>query len=439
MTEFMLTALRQAHWPKFDRVWLTILLIVAGISLLDPDGVTDRLTFAASALLSTLPYVVFACLLIGGLAATGAQGVIAKAFEGRETRMIFAAALFGGLAPFCSCEVIPFAAALLAAGAPLAAVMAFWLSSPVIDPPTLLITAAALGWPFAIAKAMAAVGIGIAGGFAMQAMARTGAFANPLRPRTAGGCCGCGPSPFGEKPVWRFWQEAERHRTFRLEAIQNLLFLVKWMSLAYLLEAMMVAYVPAEFIAGVVGGDGVMAVVIGALAGTPAYLNGYPAPALVAGLIEQGMSVGAGMAFILSGAMTCIPAMAAVWALVKPQVFGAYLSFAFIGSILVGLIFAASGFGVVSGCMRVVLLLIAAVPALMGFRTLGLFRDWIHIRRWARYGLVPPVLSETLPPDIGPEAAEVEARRKLIASALSTASACCFAVAGGAVVLEVMG
>jgi hypothetical protein len=44
-----------------------------------------------------------------------------------------------------------------------------------------------------------------------------------------------------------------------------------------------------------------------------------------------------------------------------------------------------------------------------------------------------------LPPDIGPEAAEVEARRKLIASALSTASACCFAVAGGAVVLEVMG
>ena len=47
------------------------------------------------------------------------QALIARAFEGRESRMILLAALMGGLAPFCSCEVIPFIAALLAAGTPL--------------------------------------------------------------------------------------------------------------------------------------------------------------------------------------------------------------------------------------------------------------------------------------------------------------------------------
>ncbi len=44
--------------------------------------------------------------------------------------MILTAALFGALPPFCSCGVIPLIAALMAAGAPLPAVMAFWLASP---------------------------------------------------------------------------------------------------------------------------------------------------------------------------------------------------------------------------------------------------------------------------------------------------------------------
>lgn len=347
MTELVMTALRRASLPNIDRVLLTILAILAVIAVLDPAGLVDRVLFALDALLHTLPYVVFACALIGALAATGAQGVIAKAFEGRERRMIVLAALFGALAPFCSCEVIPLVAALLAAGAPLSAVMAFWLSSPVIDPPTVLITAAALGWPFAIGKTMAAAAIGLAGGFAIFAMTRAGAFAAPLRPdSTVGGCCGCGPSPLTLKPVWRFWREADRRRTFAEQAFKNLLFLAKWMGLAYLLEAVMVAYVPAEVIAGAVGGEGLLSVVVGALAGVPAYLNGYAAPPLVAGLIAQGMGIGAAMAFIVAGAMTCIPAMAAVWAIVKPQVFAAYVAFAFVGSVAVGLIFAAAGFGV---------------------------------------------------------------------------------------------
>lgn len=351
MTEAVMTALRRVglppNLPRLDRVWLTIALILGLVAIFDPAGLDDRIRFALAALLHTLPYVLFACLLIGAMAASGAQGVIAKAFEGRETRMIVLAALFGGLAPFCSCEVIPLVAALLAAGAPLSAVMAFWLSSPVIDPPTVLITAAALGWPFAIGKALAAVSIGLAGGFFVQSAVRAGFFGDTLRPRGAsgGGCCGAAPGSLIEKPVWKFWHEADRRQVFGREAGQNLLFLIKWMGLAYVLEAMMTAYVPAETIAGFLGGDGLGAIVIGALAGVPAYLNGYAAPPLVAGLLEQGMSVGAGMAFIVAGAMTCVPAMAAVWALVKPQVFFTYVTFAFFGAIAVGVVFAGLGFG----------------------------------------------------------------------------------------------
>lgn len=240
----------------FTSVWGIIALLVTAIAVLDPPNFYPVVEFAVKALISTLPYIIFAVLLIAGLKAAGAEAVIADAFKGRETRMIMVAALFGGLAPFCSCEVIPFVAGLLALGAPLSAVMAFWLSSPLIDPPTLLITAAALGWHFAIGKAVIAVGLGMFGGFTIKLLTTTGGFPNPLRKYENQGC-GCGPNPLSGKPHWNFWEEKVRRTTFNRELMENGLFLLKWLSLAYVLEALLVTYVPASMIAGLVGGEGI--------------------------------------------------------------------------------------------------------------------------------------------------------------------------------------
>ena len=168
--------------------------------------------------------------------------------------MIVLAALLGGLAPFCSCEVIPLIAGLLAVGVPLSAIMAFWLSSPLIDPSTMLITAAALGWDFAAGKAVAAVALGLFGGFGVRFLVWCGAFGEPLRQGAGGGCCG-GASGFEEsETVWRFWRDPSRMAVFRSEAIANARFLVKWLALAYLIEGLLITYVPADMIAGVVGG-----------------------------------------------------------------------------------------------------------------------------------------------------------------------------------------
>ena len=75
---------------------------------------------------------------------------------------------------------------------------------------------------------------------------------------------------------------------------------------------------------------------LASVVGIPAYLNGYAALPLVAGLIEQGMAPGAGMAFLLAGGVSSIPAAIAVWALARPQVFLAYLGCAFTGACLLG-------------------------------------------------------------------------------------------------------
>jgi len=318
--------------------WTITLAAPLLVAVLDPGRLGEVLSIATGAFAGTLPYIAVAVLLIAGLKASGAESLVAKAFQGRENRMIVLAALFGGLAPFCSCQVIPFIAGLLAVGAPLPAVMAFWLSSPLIDPPTLLITAGALGWDFAIGKAIAAVGLGLFGGFAMRAAIAGGRFADPLKPRSGGGC-GCGKSPFSGTPVWRFWREDKRMEMFRSEAAANALFLVKWLALAYVLEALLILYVPASMVAGLVGGEGLLPIGIAALVGMPAYLNSYVAPPLLAGLTEQGMSAGAAMAFMVAGAVSSVPAMAAVWSLVRREVFAAYLGLGIAGAILAGVAF----------------------------------------------------------------------------------------------------
>ncbi|MEM9439822.1 MAG: permease [Pseudomonadota bacterium] len=322
-------------------VYGLIVLVPLVILILEPARLSTIVGVAGKALLGTLPYIAAAVLLFAYLRASGAEAVLARAFDGRETKMIIFAALFGGLAPFCSCEVIPFIAGLLAMGAPLSAVMAFWLSSPLIDPPTLFITASALGWPFAIGKAVGAVALGLFGGFAMRLLVRGGLFNDAVRARTAGGCCGQ-RSNVHQRPVWRFWHETERVKTFVGEALANGLFLLKWLTFAYLLQGLLVTYVPADVIGKWVGGDGLMPVLTAALVGAPAYLNSYAAPPLVAGLMTQGMSAGAGMAFMMAGAVSCIPAMAAVWSLVKPGVFASYIAFGIGGAVLIGL-----GFGIV--------------------------------------------------------------------------------------------
>lgn len=313
--------------------------IVLAVAVLAPADLAEITTTAAVAFAKATPFLAAAVLSIAALKATGAEGLVARSFVGRESQMIVVAALVGGLAPFCSCQVVPLVAALLAAGAPLSAIMAFWLASPLIDPPALMITAGALGWSYAIGKAVLAVFVGLFGGFAIKAAVGAGAFANPLRSDAPVSGCGCGASKSTGRPVWAFWREAARRQIFSEALVSNGLFLVKWLAFAYLLEALMIAYVPAEMVAGAVGGEGIVPIAIGALVGAPAYLNSYAAPPLVAALVEQGMSAGAAMAFMIAGAISCIPAMTAVFALVRRPVFAAYVGLGFAGAVASGVLF----------------------------------------------------------------------------------------------------
>lgn len=320
-------------------VWATAALILAGLALGDPGQAQASIGFVAKALAKVTPFLALSVLFAAWASATGADQLIARAFTGRPAVMITLAALVGALSPFCSCGVIPLVAALLAIGVPLPAVMAFWLASPLMDPTMFLLTAGVLGTEFAVAKTLVAVGLGLFGGVVTHLLAGTALLDQPLRDGVGNGGCG-GSRIRAPKPVvWAFWSQPDRLRKFGSETQKTGLFLLKWLVLAFVLESLMVAYIPAATITNTLGGDGIVPILLATVVGVPAYLNGYAALPLVGGLIGQGMAPGAGMAFLVAGGVTSIPAAMAVWALVRPKVFLLYLGFALSGALLAGMAF----------------------------------------------------------------------------------------------------
>lgn len=329
-------------WPMglpLDPVVLALVLALAILAVIDPSQAGRSLAFTLRSLVETAPYLIGSIAIAAAATASGADGVIARAFQGRESLMILFAALLGGLSPFCSCGVIPLIAALLAMGVPLGPVMAFWLASPVIDPAQFVLTVGIIGMDFAIAKTVAAVAIGLAGGFATMALARSGAFENALRPGIGDGGCGGAKVRTAKPVVWTFWREPARREQFGKKALSTTFFLAKWLAFAFFLESLMLAYIPAEAIAALVGGEGLLPILTATLVGVPAYLNGYAALPLVGGLMQQGMSPGAALSFVVAGGITSIPAAIAVFALARMRLFLTYIGLALAGSLIAGIVF----------------------------------------------------------------------------------------------------
>ncbi len=332
---------------RIDPVVWAVLAVYGVLLMAAPARVPESLRFVVLSLLTISPFILLSVALAAAARATGSEKLIAAVFTGRPLPMIAAAAAFGSLSPFCSCGVIPIVAGLLGAGVPLAPVMAFWISSPLMDPEMFILSAATLGLPFTIGKTIAAFSIGLLGGLATLGAQRMGLFETPLTEGAIGGGCksACPPTPPKEDAkeddgvLWPFWRQARRRRIFMEGLADTGWFLGKWLTLAFVLESLMVAYIPASLIAEWLGGGAWWTIPAAVAVGVPAYLNGFAAIPLMASLIEMGMAEGAAMAFMIAGGVTSIPAAMAVFALVRRQVFAWYVLLSLSGSLAAGILY----------------------------------------------------------------------------------------------------
>jgi uncharacterized membrane protein YraQ (UPF0718 family) len=234
--------------------------------------------------------------------------------------------------------------------------MSFWIASPTMDPEKFALTVSMLGWPLAVARLAATLVLSLAAGYLTLALTRTHFLGDDVLraapqattkgrlPVIAGGsdgtpgassCCATTvpvtpPASFEQRLRNVHWPTAARQTgkdSWRLG---------KWLLLAFLLEALIVRYVPQASIAGVLGQGSHFAVALAALIGIPLYLNNVAALPIVSGLLAQGMQSGAAIAFLIAGPVTTVPAMSAVWGVVNRRVFALYLGVSLLGAIVLG-------------------------------------------------------------------------------------------------------
>ena len=336
MTFFTETVDVKSHFKNADKVLVFIALTLLSVGFLAPTQLTKSIASTASAL-SGISIFLLASIFLASLAkATGLDQQISMVFSGHPLKAIIIASLFGALSPFCSCGVVPIIAGLLMAGVPLAPVMAFCLASPLMDPSMFLLMVPVFGMEFTLAKLIFAILIAISAGLSLHYFRDRSWLSDPLRTLNTNCCassCGSTSKIENKLIVWHFWKDKTRSRIFWKEGFSSGWFLLRWLTLAFLIESLMKAYIPAETIGSWLGADAWWAIPSSVILGVPAYLNGYAAIPTLNGLMELGMLPGAVMGFIIAGGISSIPAAMAVYALVKRPIFSVYIAWGLAGSL----------------------------------------------------------------------------------------------------------
>jgi uncharacterized protein len=354
----------------------------------------DHLTLIIESMWQSLvriwPYLLITIPLAVAINLSGASRHIKRAFQARPLVAILLATAVGAFSPFCSCGVIPVIASLLISGVPLAPVMSFWIASPSMDPEIFFLSVATLGPELSVWRLGGTLIISLAAGLITHYLTLSGRlgpsvlrmnYRTEARPvgqlvragwqrlqTTAAGpfslfqtrqpalCCVTSAVSFQVEPAvvpsatatpqppaaacsgavcairppaWheRLWPET-----------RGAIWLVaKFMLLAFFLEALIKLYVPSTWITGLLGAENTGAIGLAALLGMPLYVSNLAALPLISGLLAQGMNPAAALAFLVAGPITTLPAMAAVWGLVRRRVFALYILIAFLGAISLGI------------------------------------------------------------------------------------------------------
>jgi len=258
----------------------------------------------------------------------------------------------GLISPLCSCGILPVVIALSAAGVPLPPVMALLITSPIMSPDAFIITVGQLGWSYALWKLAVAALVGLSAGFGAEALVRRGHLdpvsfrvekmyleEEKVRPGfediVRAGCFSHAGEPGAVV-------DRENRLLFFLERSRDMGLLVgKFLVLALIIQAAVTYYVPVNAVEPLLGRRSALSVLFATLISIPLPLPQVAAPAIIKGLLSAGMSPGAGMAMLIGGPVTSIPALSALIGVYDRKAFALYLGIGVASALAAGLLFQA--------------------------------------------------------------------------------------------------
>jgi uncharacterized protein len=264
---------------------------------------------------------------------------------------IFVAVGVGMISPLCACGVIPIVVSLMTAGMPLAPAMALVVASPLMSIEGYTITARLLGLPWANAKLVAALFMGLFAGLVTHLVTRWGfntaqIFRRPIPPGDIHDpdypdhdlYCDC-----NKRWSNRIARRYPNHFVIFLAKAAELTGKVGWFTLLGLaIEVVAEKYIPYDWMVGLFGkGNDLLTIPLITLGAAVLHVNQITAAGILYGpvdvLTRQGseISKGAIMAFLIGGPVTALPVMGVFLSIFKTRVFLLYLGICFTGTLIV--------------------------------------------------------------------------------------------------------
>ena len=271
--------------------------------------------------------------------------------------------------PFCSCGTTAVVLGMIASTVPWAPIIAFLVSSPLTSPQELFYSAGIFGWPFAIAFFVSSILLGLAGGAIASFAEARGWLANQARmasskpslslgimggpapielpmvaqPAAEATQCGCASSradlPITAQPVAESAKPAITIRGFIQEIYdiskRLLPLFFGFTFFGYLLNGL----IPAAWVTGLFGAGHAYSIPLAATLGLPFYINTEASLPLVRAMLESGMSQGAALAFLITGAGTSLGAFGGMLTIARWRVIGIVVGTLWLGSIVLGFIY----------------------------------------------------------------------------------------------------
>lgn len=247
--------------------------------------------------------------------------------------------------PLCSCGTTAIVLGMMASTVPWAPIVAFLVASPLTSPQELFYSAGLFGWNFAIAFFVASILLGLAGGAIASIAESRGWLANqarmaaPKSPSLSLGIMG-GPAPIGlpvlTRPVVEPAKPAVTISMF-IQEIYNvskrlLPLFVGFTFIGYLLNGL----IPAAWITSLFGSGHAYSIPLAATLGLPFYINTEASLPLVRAMLDSGMSQGAALAFLITGAGTSLGALGGALTIARWRVIGIVIGTLWMGSMLLG-------------------------------------------------------------------------------------------------------
>lgn len=238
------------------------------------------------------------------------------------------AVVFGAVTPFCACSTVPMTLGLLQAGVPFGTVMSFVIASPLMDPLVFTLLVAFMGWKVAIGFLILTSAFSLIFGVLLEKIG----WADQVKHVRIKGD---GHDLNKDIPI-RF---KGRLKTSFLKSLGDFKAVLIYMVIGVAIGAAIYGYMPTDLLAKVAGPDNPFAVIIVALIGMPLYIRVEAAIPIGLALLNKGVSIGAVIAFIISGAGIAIPELTMLSSIFKKKIIIAFVGIVFISAVLSGLIF----------------------------------------------------------------------------------------------------